>query len=147
MLTLEKERKIRALIASGDSAKGYSRIDMLSDLLEQIELQKKAISDLKHHNYQVEYHSSSAAASRILKHFGPDNQKIKAMEECSELIQALCKNMIKKEEDQKDINVQEELADCFVMLYQLREHFGSYSVDDWVAKKIHRILKRMDENI
>jgi|GEM_PF-3234266 hypothetical protein len=67
--------------------------------------------------------------------WGVHNQCIKAIEEFSELMKALCKiyfTGFKAEE-----NVREEIADCKIMLTQLEIIFGS--VDDWEQKKLSRL--------
>ena len=67
-----------------------------------------------------------------INHFGPGAQQIKAIEELSELIQALAKS-------DRD-NIAEEMADVRIMLEQLMMAFDLHlKVEDWEAKKVARL--------
>ena len=73
----------------------------------------------------------------IINYYGKDHQKIKAIEELSELIKAICK-------DDKE-NIKEEIADVYIMLSQLRI---IYRLDDQIIEKIEdekikRTIERM----
>ena len=75
--------------------------------------------------------------------FGELPQIIMAMEEMSELTQALSKYIRGK--DNQD-NIAEEIADVYIMLSQLMLMFNNgYEVDEYIGKKIKR-LKEMLEN-
>ena len=81
---------------------------------------------------------------RAIDHYGKDMQLNVAIEEFSELIKEICKH--KRGEDNLD-NIIEEMADCQIMLSQLRIIFG-IRIDDisrvkW--EKLDRLEKRMAE--
>ena len=61
----------------------------------------------------------------IINYYGKDHQKMKAIEELSELIKAICKNDVE--------NIKEEIADVYIMLSQLRI---IYRLDDKIIEKI-----------
>ena len=73
---------------------------------------------------------------KILYHYGFENQRLKTIEELSELIQALCK-------DDKD-NVKEEVADCLIMLEQLKIYLGEDIIDKIIDEKLNRQLRRIE---
>lgn len=77
--------------------------------------------------------------------FGKTAQLIMAMEEMSELIQALSKDIRGK--GSRD-NISEEIADIEIMLAQLKIIYrNSNDVDDWRAKKLSLLQKRIDKEI
>lgn len=81
---------------------------------------------------------------RAIETYGKDMQLNVAIEELSELIKEICKH--KRGEDNLD-NIIEEMADCYIMLSQLRIIFG-IRLDDisrvkW--EKLERLAKRLDE--
>ena len=81
---------------------------------------------------------------RAIETYGKDMQLNVAIEEFSELIKEICK--YKRGEGNLD-NIIEEMADCQIMLSQLRIIFG-IRLDDisrvkW--EKLERLAKRLDE--
>lgn len=81
---------------------------------------------------------------RAIETYGKDMQLNVAIEEFSELIKEICK--YKRGEGNLD-NIIEEMADCQIMLAQLRIIFG-IRLDDisrvkW--EKLERLAKRLDE--
>lgn len=82
---------------------------------------------------------------RILKHYGLQHQKAKAIEELAELIVALQKDILSGNEGlSKD--VLEEIADVHIMLSQLLDDEGdktqvSLIVDRKLRRQIRRIKK------
>ena len=81
---------------------------------------------------------------RAIETYGKDMQLNVAVEELSELIKEICK--YKRGEGNLD-NIIEEMADCQIMLSQLRIIFG-IKLDDisrvkW--EKLERLAKRLDE--
>ena len=81
---------------------------------------------------------------RAIETYGKDMQLNVAIEEFSELTKEICKH--KRGEDNLD-NIIEEMADCTIMLSQLRIIFG-IRLDDisrikW--EKLERLAKRLDE--
>lgn len=75
---------------------------------------------------------------KAIKTFGRDMQKIVAMEELAELQQALSKDIRGKEH-----NVEEEIADVFIMLMQLELMYDKKKIKKWIDKKIERLDKRL----
>lgn len=81
---------------------------------------------------------------RAIEVYGKDMQLNVAIEELSELIKEICKH--KRGEDNLD-HIIEEMADCYLMLSQLRIIFGIKIVDISKIKleKLNRLEKRLDE--
>ena len=71
---------------------------------------------------------------------GPDSQMEKAIEECAELIDALCKF---RRERVGTIDVVTEIADVQIMCEQLAYMFGEQTVADERQRKIERLQKRL----
>jgi len=69
------------------------------------------------------------------------------IEECSELIKALCK--LKRAHHPSDTgalvnDICEEIADVEIMVGQMRHIFGPDEVDSWWAEKIDRLEKLLN---
>ena len=81
---------------------------------------------------------------RAIETYGKDMQLNVAIEEFSELIKEICK--YKRGEDNLD-NIIEEMADCYLMLSQLRIIFGIKVADISKIKleKLERLAKRLKE--
>ena len=80
--------------------------------------------------------------TKIINHYGHHLQKIVATEEFGELIQAISKDQ--RGEGDRD-NMIEEIADCEIMLTQLRIMYGfGESVEVVKRLKIERQLKRIE---
>ena len=75
---------------------------------------------------------------QALKRFGPDQQIDMAIEECAELIVAL-KHHKRGRATVKD--VAGEIADVWIMVEQLRKHFGTCLVDAAKAAKLTRLAE------
>lgn len=79
--------------------------------------------------------------SEIAKHYGEEHQQQKAIEECAELILAICKN---KDRVGSVDDVVDEIADVEIMLNQLKILFGCFcAVEDRIEFKIDRQLERI----
>ena len=79
---------------------------------------------------------------RSIEHYGKEKQSIVCMEECSELIQAISKELRGK----SDINhLVEEMADVMVCIKMLQEmyHIGTSELESWIFTKQVRTEKRM----
>lgn len=86
---------------------------------------------------------------KILNHYGKAAQTNKTLEELAELIFSICKwqtEVTKGEEANIEIyyNIQEEIADCLIMLYQIRAAYGFVEVDQKIHSKLDRTLLRID---
>lgn len=75
---------------------------------------------------------------KAINKFGEENQKLIAMEELAELQQALSK-------DRRGLkhNVEEEIADVKIMLWQLELMYDNKKIEEWVKKKIERLDKKL----
>ena len=84
---------------------------------------------------------------QIADHYGLDKQLDMLQEECAELIQA-----VSKYKRTRTTAIVEEMADVYIMLYQitylLNKEVASVDVEDfiamWMEKKIRRQLERMN---
>lgn len=89
--------------------------------------------------------------------YGMQKQTLKAIEELSELSQALCKGLQPFVDDEQIIvfeklednyqNIFEEIADVTIMLDQCKLIFECESeVQNWIDKKIERLEQRLKES-
>lgn len=91
----------------------------------------------------IHYIPDSVVCKEAVKTFGKTAQIIMAMEEMSELIQALSKNLCGRDNIE---NIAEEIADVEIMLEQLREMFGcSEQVQCFYREKLVALKKRIDK--
>ena len=77
----------------------------------------------------------------IADHYGFTSQANIAIEECSELIQAICK-LRRGWDDDRYNNVKEEVADVIVICEQLRYILGK-DVDCLIDEKLSRQIRRI----
>lgn len=85
---------------------------------------------------------------QIADHYGLDEQLNMLQEECAELIQA-----VNKYKRTRTAAIVEEMADVYIMLYQitylLNKEVASGDVEDfiamWMEKKIRRQLERIEK--
>lgn len=78
--------------------------------------------------------------------YGWEAQTDMCIEECSELIKALLKfRRLPMENGQKFLkNIQEEIADVQIMLWQMDLMYGhGYCVEDQIDKKLNRLKERI----
>ncbi|APM39419.1 hypothetical protein [Clostridium kluyveri] len=76
---------------------------------------------------------------RAISYYGIQHQEEKAIEECSELIQALVKDIHGKEH-----NVEEEIADVEIVLEQLKYVFDVKKIDEFKRKKLDKLESMMN---
>lgn len=76
----------------------------------------------------------------VVYKYGFENQKIKAIEEMSELILALCKEL-----NHETNNVEEEIADVIIMIEQLKLIYDNNNIDKHISYKLKRLKNRMEE--
>lgn len=81
--------------------------------------------------------------AEAIKRNGKDKQKEVAIEECAELINALQKE---KRHRVTDEDVITEVADVFIMCYQLAMMYGLDKVDEEIGRKINRLQERLGIN-
>ena len=79
----------------------------------------------------------------IIEYFGENNQKVKAVEELSELIKELTKDI---NGDGNANNILEELVDCWIMINQLQMIYGFtlYSINELAKYKVNRTMERIE---
>lgn len=80
----------------------------------------------------------------ILREYGEDAQIKMCIEECSELINALCKRFRGRG---KDADVITEIADVTIMCQQMALLFGEDEVKDEILRKQYRMIDRMKGRI
>ena len=80
----------------------------------------------------------------IVEHYGVEGQRDILIEECAELIQAVCK--IKRDGGGVSFNFLEELADVSIMIEQMKQAFTGDELIDYLSfvnRKIERQMCRM----
>ena len=82
----------------------------------------------------------------IIRHYGEENQLNKLIEECSELIQAICKYKDNTSIFNLD-NMVEEMADVTNIIEQVKltDDFYKHELDKWKTEKVDRQLLRIRE--
>ncbi len=88
--------------------------------------------------------SEDSRIIRIANHYGYPLQSDIMIEECGELIQAICK-LRRAWSDDRLANVKEELADVLIMARQLRVMLGAEIIDRIISSKLDRQLDRIRE--
>lgn len=82
--------------------------------------------------------------TQAIKEFGQCNQKIKAIEEMSELIKEICKEKVG---ETKLKNIVDEIADVEIMIEQLKIIYDAIElVDERKKYKINRLKERIEKN-
>lgn len=82
---------------------------------------------------------------KAIDHYGSDAQLLMAVEEMSELTQALCKDF--REIDGARENIVEEMADVYIMLAQLEIIFSARNdMHKIIDQKLERLANRMETN-
>ena len=76
----------------------------------------------------------------ILREYGNDSQVKMCIEECSELINALCKSYRGRT---KDADIITEIADVTIMCRQMAMIYGEEEVEKEITRKQERMLERM----
>ena len=76
--------------------------------------------------------------NKAINTYGNASQKVKAIEEMGELIQAISKSLV----DNKN-NVEEEIADVEIMLTQLKIMYSLNDIENWRNYKLNRLKERV----
>ena len=77
--------------------------------------------------------------------FGPTAQRIKAIEEMSELAKELCKDALAPGRDE---HIAEEIADVEIMIAQLKHIYKNHeSVKSWKKEKILRLAQTVNKTM
>lgn len=85
----------------------------------------------------------STVIRRALICYGHRSQTYKAYEELGELITALSRHLGDPLRQPQPDSIQEELADCFIMLSQLSIIFGETAVHTQIDRKLTRLNDRL----
>lgn len=88
----------------------------------------------------MNFNKSKIVSKQALEKFGEKNQIQIAIEECAELIQALChfeRNRKTKEQ------VTQEIADVYLSLESLQHIFGKCQIEQWFDQKVERLQKEV----
>lgn len=80
--------------------------------------------------------------AQAVAHYGHSNQVLQAIEEMNELCVELTHHL-RGRNGVRD--VAEEIADCMIMMRQLRLMFGEQLVDWFVDEKLDRLQGRLEE--
>ena len=83
---------------------------------------------------------------QVIEKNGVVKQSIVAMEELSELIQAISKKLRYPTDTVIDYNLEEEIADVYIMLDQLMIIYDIDEswIDEWIKAKQNREKKRLE---
>lgn len=81
---------------------------------------------------------------QIAAHYGFTSQADMAIEECSELIQAICK-LRRGYSENHYTNLLEEVADVLIVARQLRYLLGYGSIDKIIEDKLSRQMRRISD--
>ena len=85
---------------------------------------------------------SEALYKKAIERWGPQAQKVMAIEEFSELIHELSRNL-----NGKTSNIEEEMADAWIMLEQLMLLVDLDEVSHWKTMKLKRLKKILDGKV
>lgn len=84
----------------------------------------------------------------LFEKYGLVAQENQCIEEMSELTQALLKGRRYASNDPLYLeNTRIEIADCLIMLYQMRLFFGEDKVDQCIERQCERMVKRLKGQI
>lgn len=75
-----------------------------------------------------------ALSEKAVQTYGTEHQKVKAIEELGELVQAISRSLIGS-----DHNVEEEIADVEIVLAQLRHMYCNEKIDKIKEEKMNRL--------
>lgn len=90
---------------------------------------------MKENKYLLKgYENIHTVCEKAIFTYGAEHQKVKAMEELGELIQAIARSIIGA-----DHNVEEEIADVEIMLIQLRMMYQGKDIEAMKFSKLERL--------
>lgn len=105
------------------------------------------IDDMVEQSFRSGYTQGKSEDSRIIQianHYGYTAQAQITVEECAELIQAICK-LRRAWSNDRLANVKEELADVLIMARQLRVMLGADDIDRIIGEKLDRQMQRIED--
>jgi NTP pyrophosphatase (non-canonical NTP hydrolase) len=106
------------------------------------------VDDVTEQAFREGYIKGKSEDSRIIQianHYGSAQADI-MIEECGELIQAICKLRRAWSEERLE-NVKEELADVLIMARQLRVMLGAEDIDRIIGEKLDRQIERIADEV
>ena len=119
------------------------RSDEYESLLKWKNIAENSVKELEQLKNDVAvYRSHNALFEKAINQWGRQSQIDMMIEECAELVKALCK--LKRKHDPSDTgalvnDICEEIADVQLMVNQMKIVFGSKEVKDWYAVKVERL--------
>ena len=114
-------------------------VDVLAALMEQM-FYPSSDSDLLFWTIKMKHMDKQNLFETVITKFGFDAQKTMAVEECAELINALCKEKRGRATDEDIIT---EIADVQIMCEQLAIIYGKEKVRQERLRKLLRLHKRI----
>lgn len=83
--------------------------------------------------------------AKSIEHYGEQKQSIVCMEECSELIQAISKELRGKSDIE---HLTEEIADVLISIELIKQiyNISQSAIYEWVKYKQERMERRISEN-
>lgn len=83
---------------------------------------------------------------KSIEFYGVETQSTVCMEECSELVQAISKELRGKSDTN---HLAEEMADVLICIAMLKQMYSisDEDIQDWITVKQNRTLDRMAKNI
>lgn len=120
---------------SGEYESGLIAAEMNSSQIREVLNKLAAYEDLSETPSE-----STKLYKKVIQAYGKSAQMIVAMEECSELIQAISKKLRGRE-----TNVEEEIADVEIMLEQLKLMSNESLIEEIKESKLQRLEKRLNE--
>jgi hypothetical protein len=85
--------------------------------------------------------------NKAIWEWGGESQENMAIEECSELIKAICKLRRKDSTADDFTNLIDEVADVTIMMRQMALIVGEESVNERIAYKINRLANRLNMTV
>lgn len=85
---------------------------------------------------------------KAVNHYGNGHQTSKCIEEIGEFLQALIKYNLEPDDEMAMMakgHLQEEIADCIIMLQQMRLVYGPEGVDWWTNFKLERLEREIEK--
>lgn len=90
----------------------------------------------------------SEVLKKAIETYGKGPQTLKCIEESGELLQAIAKyqfsNGTENEREALD-HLQEEIADCCIMLEQMKMMYGEKEIDEKIIEKANRLADRLEK--
>jgi transcriptional regulator with XRE-family HTH domain len=119
--------------------KNNPSLDILQKIADALEITPKDLTSEPFANEKIPPNKFKSTCIDAVNCFGAEPQKRQTIEECSELIQALCKDLRGKTH-----NVEEEIADVMIMLEQLTCIYDNSKINKFREEKIDKLRKILE---